>query len=263
MLCTLLVSQALAVLLSQAAAAPQPATPAKTVMTSYQLVLLRSTPKFAAAVKTPEGQELLKNHVGYLYKTAASGSYMVAGPVLDDSGIAGLIVVKAESPAAALALEAQDPAVQAGLFTTEASTFMAPEGWFGKWAEFGAFEKVFFGFLVSGPDRTQSAETAKRLQGEHLAYMEGQAAEGKLVMAGPFTAEGARRGVVVYRVADAAEAQRRAEGDPMVRAGRLAVQLHPWQVPQGALPAVMASGRSAQALATATDAGRNTSSPMR
>jgi uncharacterized protein YciI len=100
----------------------------------------------------------------------------------------------------------------------------------------GKFEKVFFGFLNSGPNRGQDPETAKRLQAEHLAYMEGQAKEGKLVLAGPFMTDGPRRGIVVYRVADLDDATRRAEGDPMVKAGRLAVELHPWQVPQGALP---------------------------
>ena len=66
--------------------------------------------------------------------------------------------------------------------------------------------------------------------------MEGQANEGKLVLAGPFTIDGARRGIVVYRVADEAEARRRGEADPMIKAGRLALELHAWQVPIGALP---------------------------
>jgi uncharacterized protein YciI len=66
--------------------------------------------------------------------------------------------------------------------------------------------------------------------------MEGQANEGKLVLAGPITTDGERRGIVVYRVADEAEARKRGEGDPMIKAGRLALELHPWQVPIGALP---------------------------
>jgi uncharacterized protein YciI len=113
---------------------------------------------------------------------------------------------------------------------------MSPEGWFGKWAAFGEFETVYFGFLKSGPNRGQDADTAKRLQQEHLAYMDGQSKEGKLVVAGPFMVDGERRGIVVYRVANMDEAKRRAEGDPMVKIGRLAVELHEWQVPKGALP---------------------------
>ncbi len=126
--------------------------------------------------------------------------------------------------------------MKAGMFTVDVAPFMAPEGWFGRWAPFGKFEKVFFGFLVTGPNRGQDADTAKRLQAEHLAYMEGQANEGKLVLAGPFTVDGTRRGIVVYRVADEAEARRRGDADPMIKAGRLALELHGWQVPIGALP---------------------------
>ena len=66
--------------------------------------------------------------------------------------------------------------------------------------------------------------------------MEAQGQHGKLVLAGPFVDGGVHRGVVVYRVATMEEAKRRAEGDPMIKAGRLVVDLHPWLVPRGALP---------------------------
>lgn len=214
------------------AEAPEPAYK----MTTYQLLVLTSGPDAARLRETPDGGKLVQAHVSYLYKMAADGTYAAAGPFLDGGEIAGIIFVKAPTPERAKQIEAEDPAVKAGMFTVEASSFMAPEGWFGKWAEFPKFEQVFFGFLVNGPNRNQDAETAKRLQAEHLAYMEGQAKEGKLVAAGPFTTDGARRGIVVYRVQDEAEARRRGEGDPMIKAGRLALELHPWQVPQGALP---------------------------
>ena len=67
----------------------------------------------------------------------------------------------------------------------EAAPFIGAEASFRHRAAFPNFEKVFFGFLVSGQNRGQDAETAKRLQAEHLAYMDGQAKEGKLVMASP------------------------------------------------------------------------------
>ena len=205
-------------------------------MTTYQLVVLKPGPEAAKLRNAPEGGKLVQAHVSYLYKMAAEGTYAAAGPFLDDGEIAGVIIAKAPTPERATEIEREDPGVKAGMFTVEAAPFMAPEGWFGKWAEFPNFEKVFFGFLVTGPNRNQDADTAKRLQAEHLAYMDGQAKEGKLVVAGPFSTDGPRRGIVVYRVADEAEARRRGEGDPMIKAGRLALELHPWQVPQGALP---------------------------
>ena len=205
-------------------------------MTTYQLLILKPGPEAAKLRSAPDGGKLVQAHVSYLYKMAADGTYAAAGPFLDGGEIAGVIIAKARTPERAKEIEGEDPGVKAGMFTVEAAPFMAPEGWFGKWAEFPNFEKVFFGFLVSGPNRNQDAETAKRLQAEHLAYMDGQAKEGKLVVAGPFSSDGPRRGIVVYRVAEEAEARRRGEGDPMIRAGRLALELHPWQVPQGALP---------------------------
>ena len=205
-------------------------------MTTYQLVILKRGPN-AAGVATPEGQKTVQAHVQHLYKNGADGTFKVAGPFEDDSGIAGVIVVAAPTPEKALEIESADPAVKAGFFTMEAMSFMAPEGWFpGKWAEFGQFEHVYFGFLNSGPNRGQDEATANRLQQEHLAYMDAQAKEGKLVAAGPFVAAGERRGLVVYRVPTLEEAQQRGNGDPMIKAGRLAVELHPWQVPVGALP---------------------------
>ena len=101
---------------------------------------------------------------------------------------------------------------------------------------------MFFGFLVTGPNRGQDADTAKRLQAEDLACMEGQANEGKLVLCRPAsTVDGARRGIGVDRVADEAEARRRGEADPTIMAGRLALELHGWQVPIGGLPRDRAS----------------------
>jgi uncharacterized protein YciI len=205
-------------------------------MATYQLLLLKPGPEAPRLGGTSEGQTTVQAHVLYMYRLAKEGTYAAAGPFLDGGDISGIIVVRAATPERAKEIAADDPGVKAGMFVTEAAPFMAPEGWFGQWAPFGKFEKVFFGFLVNGADRTQDAETAKRLQGEHLAYMEGQANEGKLVLAGPFMSDGARRGIVVYRVADEVEARRRGEGDPMIKAGRLALELHPWQVPIGALP---------------------------
>lgn len=216
-------------------AAAAPAAPGK--MVTYHLVILRKGPS-AATAATPEGQPILKQHVGFLYQLAADGTNMAAGPFTDGGDIQGVLIVKAETAEKAREMESADPAVKAGIFTVDVASFMSPDGWFGKWAEFGRFERVYFGFLNNGPDRGQDAETAKRLQAEHLAYMEGQAKEGKLIVAGPFVNGGTRRGLVVYRVATPEEARARAEADPMVKAGRLAVELHPWQVPQGALPSL-------------------------
>jgi uncharacterized protein YciI len=211
------------------------APPPPYTMATYQLLILKPGPEAPKLGGTDEGQRTVQAHVLYMYGLAKEGTYVAAGPFLDGGDISGIIVVRATAERAK-ELAAGDPAVKAGMFTVEPASVMAPEGWFGQWAPFGKFEKVFFGFLVNGANRNQDAATAEKLQKEHLAYMEGQASEGKLVLAGPFTTVGARRGIVVYRVGDEAEARQRGEGDPMIKAGRLALELHGWQVPLGALP---------------------------
>jgi uncharacterized protein len=204
-------------------------------MTTYQLVLLTKGPA-AATVSTPAGQVVVKEHIAHIYKLGADGKGMAAGPFTDGGEIQGLIIMKAASPEQAREWEAADPGVKAGIFSMDVLPFLSPEGWFGTWGKFGEFETVYFGFLNRGLNRGQDAETAKRLQEEHLRYMEGQSKEGKLIVAGPFMVDTPRRGIVIYRVASMDEAKQRAEADPMVKAGRLAVELHPWQVPTGALP---------------------------
>src|SRR5688500_9603896 len=94
------------------AQAPPPAPAVK--MTTYQLVVLRPGPKAGAIGGTPEGQKIVQAHVGYLYKLAADGLNMAAGPFLDGGDIAGVIVMKAASPERAKEIEAEDPGVKAG-----------------------------------------------------------------------------------------------------------------------------------------------------
>ena len=58
----------------------------------------------------------------------------------------------------------------------------------------------------------------------------------KLVVAGPFGDNGQLRGIFVFKVASIDEARALSETDPAVQAGRLAIDIHPWLVPEGILP---------------------------
>jgi uncharacterized protein YciI len=82
------------------------------------------------------------------------------------------------------------------------------------------------------PERTP--ETAK-IQEQHLAHLTRLGAQGKIVLAGPFSdqADPALRGACIYRVATVAEARALAEADPAVKAGRLAVDVVTWWVEKG------------------------------
>lgn len=76
----------------------------------------------------------------------------------------------------------------------------------------------------------------ERLQEAHLAYNRGLVEAGILLLNGPMLDGGDLRGASIMRVASREEAQRLADGDPAVQAGRLVCEVHPWMVQQGVLP---------------------------
>ena len=83
-------------------------------------------------------------------------------------------------------------------------------------------------FLKAGPNRDRSREEAQKLQAAHMANINRLAADGKLVVAGPFADNGPLRGIYVFDVATVAEAEALTKTDPAIQAGSLVMELHPW-----------------------------------
>lgn len=83
-------------------------------------------------------------------------------------------------------------------------------------------------FLKKGPNRNQDSTTTAKLQEQHMAHLTKMAETGKMDLAGPFMDNGEIRGICVYNVATKEEAEKLANEDPMVKAGRLIVEIHPW-----------------------------------
>ena len=83
-------------------------------------------------------------------------------------------------------------------------------------------------FLKAGPNRERPRDEAQKLQAAHRANIRRLAAEGKLVLAGPFADNGELRGIYVFDVATVAEAEALTRTDPAVLAGQLVMELHPW-----------------------------------
>ena len=63
----------------------------------------------------------------------------------------------------------------------------------------------------------------------HYAFVGRLAADGLVVLAGPFL-DAENGGMVLTRIDSAEEAQRRADDDEAVRSGLLAVRVRPWRV---------------------------------
>lgn len=77
--------------------------------------------------------------------------------------------------------------------------------------------------------RYADMEARTRVRPQHLDYLNGLYAEGKVVLAGPLAEGGGA--IVVYDVADEAEAQRLVEGDPYTAEGVAGdLRLREWNV---------------------------------
>lgn len=99
-------------------------------------------------------------------------------------------------------------------------------------ARYGAddygMKKYVLALLKTGPNRDQGPEEAQRLQQAHMANIDRMAADGKLVLAGPFIGEGDLRGLYVFDVASVEEARELTMSDPAIQAGSLVMELYPW-----------------------------------
>lgn len=97
-----------------------------------------------------------------------------------------------------------------------------------------ALKQYWLAILRKGPTRDHDEATAAAIQKGHMAHMEKVAAEGKLLIAGPFGDDGDWRGLLVYDVEERAEAEALCAADPAVQAGRLVCDIRPWWSQPGA-----------------------------
>lgn len=94
-------------------------------------------------------------------------------------------------------------------------------------------QQYFIAFLKSGPIRSQNEEEAAQLQNEHLAHLGRMYEEGYADISGPFGDNGDIRGITIYNVPTQKIADSLANLDPMVKAGRLEIEIHPWWAAKG------------------------------
>lgn len=96
-------------------------------------------------------------------------------------------------------------------------------------------QKYFIAFLKSGPNRSQSEEEASQLQEAHMAHLGKMYELGYADISGPFEDESDIKGITIYNVPTLKIADSLANSDPMVKAGRLVIELHPWWAAKGFL----------------------------
>jgi uncharacterized protein YciI len=94
-------------------------------------------------------------------------------------------------------------------------------------------QQYFIAFLKSGPNRSQTKAEADSLQSLHLAHLGRMYEEGFADISGPFGDDGEIRGITIYNVPTLEMADSLANMDPMVKAGRLVIEIHPWWAAKG------------------------------
>ncbi len=94
-------------------------------------------------------------------------------------------------------------------------------------------QQYYMVFLKKGDNRSQDSTKTAKLQEQHLTFLGKMAEEGYASLIGPFGGDGDIRGIAVYNTATKEEADSLARLDPMVKAGRLKVEVYPWWTAKG------------------------------
>jgi uncharacterized protein len=204
-------------------------------LVEFQMALLKVGPALKN-VDQNQMKEIHKQEHSYFEEMVKSGKAVLGGPFADEGDIKGVYVFRSKTPEEARGWAEADPAVKAGYLTVEMHPWWSEEV-MKPAASPLKFTKAYFAFLTRGakwtPEKTPQSE---EIQKAHLANINRLAQEGKLVVAGPFGDNGTLRGIFVFKVASLEEAKELANTDPAVQAGRLALEVRPWLVPDGMLP---------------------------
>ncbi|UOB19239.1 YciI family protein [Abyssalbus ytuae] len=94
-------------------------------------------------------------------------------------------------------------------------------------------QQYFIAFLKKGTNRSQSDKEADSLQKLHLAHLTKMYEKGYADISGPFGDDGEIRGITIYNVPTLEMADSLANSDPMVKSGRLIIEVHPWWAAKG------------------------------
>jgi len=212
---------------------PKPDPASKLI--EFHMALIKRGPKWSPPSPTA-ASAVHEQHVNYVISLLQSGKAVIAGPIEGDQEITGIYIFRAKSADEAKSWAMADPGVVAERFTVEMHPWWS-EDVMKKMSTPLKLTTAYLAFLVRGdkwtPEKTPATEA---IQKAHLENINRLAAMKKLVVAGPFGDNGTLRGIFVFRVGSLEEARELAETDPAVKAGRLALSIHPWMVPEGILP---------------------------
>lgn len=216
--------------------APEPPKTPESKLMQFQLALLKRGPKWSTD-PSRERAQMRQRHVAHLRSMLEAKKLMIAGSIRDDNELLEVHIFRTKSAEEATAWLNQDPAVAGGFLVPELHPWWSEDVMKTLTTAPTTFTTAYLAFLTRGekwtPEKTPATEA---IQKAHLENINKLAEMKKLVVAGPFGDNGRLRGIFVFKVDSIDEARSLAATDPAVQAGRLALQIHPWLVPEGILP---------------------------
>lgn len=205
-------------------------------MLEFQMALMKRGPKWTPT-PAKDAPEIQTKHVGYVQSLFESGKMMIAGRIRGDEELIAVYIFRTKSADEARAWLAEDPAVVAGHLVPELHPWWSEDVMKKLTSAPAKFTTAYLAFLTRGdkwtPEKTPATEA---IQKAHMENIQKLADMKKLVVAGPFGDNGRLRGIFVFKVDSIEEARELAATDPAVQAGRLALQVLTWTVPEGILP---------------------------
>src|SRR5580692_5863058 len=223
--------------LSQTQAQPN-AKPAQ-----YYFVLL-NRPANAPQMTKEAAEKLQEAHMANIHKMTAEHKLVIAGPFMDDTVLRGIFVFQADSAAQVQEWANSDPAVKAGRLSAEVrGPWLIEPNTIHNPAEPPGFEQYTVVLMKRGDHWNPNAPEFMDVMKEHHAFVKRMTDQGNMAIAGPFpfSDQGELRGVAIFRVG-AEQTAKLTQDDPIVKAGLLTAEIHPWGTGKG----VLASGQPMQ-----------------
>jgi len=214
-------------------------------MSNYWFGVLRRGPSWTAE-RTAHTDSIQAGHMANIGRMAASGELLSAGPFMNNGDWRGIFIFRADSIAKVRAMAAKDPALESGRLVLDLYPWFAPAGIgepYRKLAQQAGHRDSMIThqlvMLKRGPKWTpEQSPAVMKPQQEHVANIFAGLLSGRFAIAGPFHGDGPDSnyaGVIVIR-GDSTAARQQSNADPMVKSGRLAVEIRPWLTAWGTMP---------------------------
>lgn len=199
----------------------------------FFVLLLR--PSNAPQISKEDGEKLQESHIGNIVKLHGEHKLYVAGPFMDDTVLRGIFVFKAASASQVQEWASSDPAIRAGRLAAEVHGPWLVDASSIRYVESTEGMEQYTMVLLR-PQKDASG--AAGILEEHAAFLKELTDNGKVAVAGGFAPHDPSNlnGVVIFRV-KTEEATKLIADDPLVKAGIVKPEIHPWATGKGMLAA--------------------------